>query len=62
MVTCVGVLRDTAPARDPGKDCSTLTVLWFQDEYALPIDESVLVQLQFIDWEQSAADIRLFRK
>jgi hypothetical protein len=56
MVTCVAVLRATAPARDPSKDGSTLTVVWFQDEYALPIDESVLQQLQSIDWEQSAAD------
>jgi hypothetical protein len=59
MVTCVGVLRDTAPARDRGKDCSMLTVAWFQDEFALPIDESVLEHLQSIDWEQLAADIEL---
>jgi hypothetical protein len=57
MVTCIGVLRDTAPARDPSKDGSMLTVVWFQDEYALPIDESVLEQLQSIDRERLAADI-----
>lgn len=59
VVTCVGVLRDTAPARDRGRDGSMLTVAWFQDEYAPPIDEAVLEQLQSIDWERLAADIEL---
>jgi hypothetical protein len=56
MVTCVGVLRDTAPTRDRSKDCSMLRVAWFQDQYALPIDGLVLQQLQSIDWERLAAD------
>ncbi|WP_165251336.1 hypothetical protein [Paludisphaera soli] len=55
-VTCIAVLRDTAPARDPSRDGSTLTVVWFQDQYALPIEESILRQIQSIDWEQAAAD------
>lgn len=58
-VTCVGVLRCSFPARDPDKDGSMLTVVWFQDEYALPIDESVLSQLQTIDWEEVATDFEL---
>lgn len=57
MVTCVGVLRDLTPIRGASKAGSMLTVLWFQDEYALPIDVSVLRQLQSLDWERLAADI-----
>jgi len=56
MVTCIGVFWDTAPARDTSKDGSMLTVVWFQDNYALPIDEAVLQQLQSIEWERLAVD------
>jgi hypothetical protein len=57
MVRCIGSFKDVVKARDPTKDLSLLTVVWFQDEYALPVLEPALSQLLAVDWESLAADI-----
>jgi len=59
MVTCVGVLMDVSPARDRTKDQSYLTVLWYQHEYAPPIEETVFHQLRAIDWGALATDVEI---
>ena len=56
LVRCIGVFTSTQPARDKRKDFSTLTIVWFQDEYALPILEPALSAIQAVDWESFAAD------
>ena len=55
-VTCIGRFESLEPARDQNCDLSGLVVIWFQDEFALPIDASVLDQIREIDWEKHAAD------
>lgn len=55
-VRCIGVFNSTQPVRDKGKDFSTLTIVWFQDEYALPILEPALSAIQAVDWDSLAAD------
>jgi hypothetical protein len=57
MVCCIGSFKDVVKARDPGKDLSLVVVVWFQDEYALPIREPALSQLLAVDWETLAVDI-----
>jgi hypothetical protein len=57
MVQCIGSFKDVVKARDPSRDLSVLVVVWFQDEYALPILELALGQLQALDWEALATDI-----
>ena len=57
MVRCVGSFKGIVPARDPGKDWSVLTVVWFQDEYAMPISELALGRLLALDWDALATDI-----
>jgi hypothetical protein len=59
MVTCVGRFQDTRPARDQSKHLSVLAVVWFQDEFAMPIDAGVLEQLRAVDWEQAAEDVEV---
>jgi hypothetical protein len=59
MVQCIGSFTDVVKARDPSKDLSVLTVVWFQDEFALPIREPALTQLLELDWEALATDIEL---
>jgi len=59
MVTCVGYFQDTQPTRDPSKHLSILTVVWFQDEFAMPIESFILEQLRAIDWDQAAEDIEV---
>jgi hypothetical protein len=57
-VTCIGRFESLAPARDQECDLSGLVVIWFQDEFALPIDSSVLDHIRAIDWETHAADFK----
>jgi hypothetical protein len=57
MVTCVGTFQDTQPVRELTKNLSILSVVWFQDEFAMPIEPDVLEQLRAIDWEEAAEDI-----
>jgi len=58
-ITCVARLISVTPARDPKKDTSELTVIWFQDEYAFPIDPQVLEHLRRLDWDNRAIDLEL---
>jgi len=56
-VTCIGRFDSLQPARDKSRDLSGLVVIWFQDEFAFPIDPAVVSQLLAIDWEAHAADM-----
>ncbi len=58
-VTCIGVFRGVFPAADRGQDLSLLTVVWYQDEFALPIGPMVFDQLRAIDWDALATDVLL---
>jgi hypothetical protein len=55
-VGCVGRFLSYAPARDVGRQFSELVVIWFQDQFALPIDPKVWPSLVAIDWDRHAAD------
>lgn len=57
LVTCIGTFKSVSPARDASKDLSVLTVVWFQDEFALPIKEPAFTQLKALDWATLAADV-----
>jgi uncharacterized protein (TIGR02996 family) len=54
-VACVGRFTSFTAARGGG-DCSELVVIWFQDEFALPIASEAWEQLVAIDWNQHAID------
>jgi hypothetical protein len=54
-VTCVARLS-SSPARDQTTDVSVLTVIWFQDDFAFPIDPAVLAHLRDLVWEELATD------
>jgi uncharacterized protein (TIGR02996 family) len=55
-MVCVGRLSSYHHARDPQQFGSELTVLWFQDDMALPIDPVVREQIRAIDWERHAVE------
>jgi uncharacterized protein (TIGR02996 family) len=57
LVRCIGSFKDVVKVRHPDKALSVLTVVWFQDEYALPIREPALSQLRELDWESLAVDV-----
>jgi hypothetical protein len=59
MVTCIASFNAALPVRDPDKHLSALTVVWYQNEFALPIEQTVLEQLRLLDWDSFAVDVEL---
>lgn len=55
-VGCIGRFVSYDPARNTNHNLSGLIVIWFQEQFALPIDPEVLEQLRKINWEQHASD------
>jgi hypothetical protein len=52
----IGVFKGIQPAKDKRKDFSTLTIVWFKDEYSPPILEPALSAIQAVEWESLAAE------
>jgi hypothetical protein len=56
-IACVGRFTSSKPVREEAPlYYSTLTVIWFQDRFALPIDPRVLEDIRAIDWAKYAVD------
>jgi hypothetical protein len=55
-VICTARFESFPPAHDPHADYSVLLVVWFQGEFALPIDKPILDALGDIDWNTLATD------
>jgi hypothetical protein len=58
-VVCTARFRSLRPVADQTKDVSMLVVIWFQEQFALPIDPEIEAQLKALDWESLATDIEL---
>ena len=56
-ITCVAHFTSDRPARSEYADFSGLVVLWFQDDYAFPIDPAAFDQIRALDWDRIAADL-----
>lgn len=55
-VTCIAEFR-SGELKKPGSEVfSSLAIMWFQDEFALPIDTGVESAIEQIDWENLATD------
>lgn len=55
-VMCIATFKSFGPSPIQG---SKLVVIWFQDQYAFPIDASVEKQLLELDWERLALTYEL---
>ena len=54
-ITCIGNFESNKPVRgENDRDCSMLTLVWFQEQYAMPIDPVVLKKIKAFDWEGEA--------
>lgn len=53
---CFGRFSSLQPARDKNMDGSELTIVWFQSDFAFPIDAPVLNAIRKLDWEAIAVD------
>lgn len=53
-VTCIAVFdSDAISVEEP---YSSLAIVWFQEEFALPIDASVVAAIRKLDWDRIAGD------
>ena len=55
-ITCVAHFDCFDIARDASSDGSTLSMVWFQSDFAFPIDEAILSHIQSVDWDKYASD------
>jgi hypothetical protein len=55
-ILCVGRFHSLSPALAADADYSELTVIWFQERFALPIAPDIEAQLVALDWAALAAD------
>lgn len=56
-VLCIVDFHSRQPKKNTEADYSILTVAWFQDKYAFPIDNQILEQLKEIPWDKKAHNI-----
>lgn len=55
-ITCVATFDHIWPARDKTMGASYIEVVWFQDEWALPIIPEVLGKIKSLNWKDTAID------
>ena len=58
LVRCIGCFQSAATSND-SMDASLLTVVWYQDEFAMPIASNIMMALKSLDWDSLATDIEL---
>jgi hypothetical protein len=56
-VQCVGKFESLKPASDASKVYSLMTILWFQDDYAMPIAKEIEATIQNLNWNRLATDV-----
>lgn len=56
-ITCIASLRSYYHVLDKDMDYSELILIWFQEEFAFPIDKEVLAKIKEIDWIKVAQDM-----
>ena len=55
-IMCVGEFKSINPTMDEDADGSSLTVVWFQDNFAMPIDQNVRRSIESLKWDELAKD------
>lgn len=56
-ITCIARFYSDEPARDTvDSDMSFISLIWFQDDWAMPIAPNVMEQLRAFDWDSLAYD------
>lgn len=52
LVTCIATLMCRKVFRDQDKHFSALTVIWFQDQYAFPIQEDIIKEIITVPFKE----------
>ncbi|WP_372369353.1 hypothetical protein [Candidatus Uabimicrobium sp. HlEnr_7] len=59
QIVCIGRFSSLDPAKEKDSDLSMLVIVWFQNKFALPIDSSVAIDIEKINWKAEAKDIHI---
>ncbi|WP_287600691.1 hypothetical protein [Thiothrix sp.] len=54
LITCCATFLSAPVVDEREMDISQLSVVWFQDQFAMPIDADIIKHLQGLDWEAVA--------
>lgn len=57
-ITCIAQFDCLDPARDKSMDASTLPIVWFQSDFAFPIEDAILEHIRLLNWEKFASDFQ----
>ena len=52
LVTCRVTVQSNKNLKDASKDFSSLRIVWFQDDYAFPIDKEIIEKLKEIPYQK----------
>ena len=55
-VTCIGEFHSGEFAKPDSEPYSSLVVVWFQDAFSPAVSETVVAQIEALDWEKLARD------
>lgn len=58
-IMCIARFESSAIAQDKTCYISTGAIIWFQDNYAFPIDSDILNTIKSVNWEEIAIDFEL---
>jgi hypothetical protein len=56
-ITCIAQFDCFDPVKDKSMDASTLPIVWFQSDFAFPIEDAILEHLRSLNWEKYASDV-----
>lgn len=55
-VACIAFFKSGPTMKNEEADASYCTIVWFQDELAMPIDAPILEKIKAFDWDAHAVD------
>ncbi|CAA6799779.1 MAG: TIGR02996 domain-containing protein [uncultured Sulfurovum sp.] len=58
-ITCFAQFESSVLTGDESNNGSWLTIVWYQDDFPMPIDDAVLEHIKSIDWESKAEGFEL---
>lgn len=59
-ITCVALLRIHSAFRNPDKDYSLLGLIWFQNDFAFPINKEVLDLIKEVPFRKLCLELEYF--
>lgn len=57
LITCMGCFTSWTPREKMDEDSSRLIIIWYQDAFALPIEDNILSQIKTINWNKLAIGV-----